>query len=324
MKLILEVIAGPYKGRKYQLSRGPAKIFGRNQHADESLPSDPELANHHFELRWEKQFCKLRNIPGSGGIKHNGETINEILLDDGDEFTAGSTTFRVRLDGLPSPERVRVPSDAQAGTQKRGESVLDMTSSSLPPMATNMMLNLPKYLRGFAEKLYILLDGARHYEEQQSIGARSVHQMASMSGAPYEPLFFGRSQSDLTNFGPWLVQITPETSLLEQYLMSGWGNAWGYFFVSTRDLGSLADHLRRLLMIQYDDRRLVMFRFYDPRVMRTFLPSCDATQAQFVMQGIEEILMETPTAVDLLRFRIGPSGTLITDTRPVFGVAARP
>jgi hypothetical protein len=54
-------------------------------------------------------------------------------------------------------------------------------------------------------------------------------------------------------------------------------------------------HLRRLLMVKLDDGgRRLYFRFYDPRVLRAFLPTCSVRQDEemFGDRDIHSFLVE--------------------------------
>ncbi|MEN8446404.1 MAG: DUF4123 domain-containing protein, partial [Cyanobacteria bacterium J06555_13] len=56
------------------------------------------------------------------------------------------------------------------------------------------------------------------------------------------------------------------------------GNSWGIFLESFDTLEELQTHLRDLLLVKDETGRSLHFRFYDPRVLRTYLPTCNAAE----------------------------------------------
>jgi len=72
----------------------------------------------------------------------------------------------------------------------------------------------------------------------------------------------------------------------------GWGNAWGIWVLSEADFESLYRHFRRFLVVQTQDGQELYFRFYDPRVLRVFLPTCDTDQLLDFFGPVETFVME--------------------------------
>jgi hypothetical protein len=73
----------------------------------------------------------------------------------------------------------------------------------------------------------------------------------------------------------------PGDELFAWILREGWGRNWGMFAAVPRDtpFDAVLQHFREFLQVRVPDGRIVFFRFYDPRVQRLFLKSCDAAQA---------------------------------------------
>ena len=46
-------------------------------------------------------------------------------------------------------------------------------------------------------------------------------------------------------------------------------------------------------MVQLPERRKAYFRFYDPRVLRTFLPVCDAEQTTAMFAAVSAFVAES-------------------------------
>jgi hypothetical protein len=58
--------------------------------------------------------------------------------------------------------------------------------------------------------------------------------------------------------------------------------------------------------VQTADRRKLLFRYYDPRVLRVFLPTCDPAQLWQIFGPIQRFDMEGADSSQFLRFRIVP------------------
>ena len=84
------------------------------------------------------------------------------------------------------------------------------------------------------------------------------------------------AEEDLAAIAPYLVQVTP--GLLHWIGETLWTAPWGIFLVSESPLDELRTHFRRFLLVDGPDGDEWYFRFYDPRVLAAFLPTCDAAQ----------------------------------------------
>lgn len=87
-----------------------------------------------------------------------------------------------------------------------------------------------------------------------------------------EPLLARSMPLQLLEVGPWLVHLAdaPEVAAT----IAGYGNAvpWGYFVHSRVDILSLRQSLRKFNLAKLPDRpKEVLFRYWDPRVLKIFL-----------------------------------------------------
>ncbi len=62
---------------------------------------------------------------------------------------------------------------------------------------------------------------------------------------------------------------------------------WGILLRSTAPLAAVRQHLRRFLVVGTHDGGELYFRFYDPRVLSVFLPTCSAEQLDIFFGPIE-------------------------------------
>jgi hypothetical protein len=92
---------------------------------------------------------------------------------------------------------------------------------------------------------------------------------------------------------------------------AGWGNSWGIFVETAVSLRELKDHFRRLLFVtRENDNESMYFRFYDPRVLRAFLPLCTLRQGAMLFGPIDKFIVEAAERTGIFQFERGPSGIL--------------
>jgi pSer/pThr/pTyr-binding forkhead associated (FHA) protein len=106
MRVILEVIAGPELGRIVRMAEHELRQFGRTDWADVSFPADVRMSQVHFALETDVELCRIRDLESANGIEVNGERVAEHVLADGDKIVAGTTTFRVRIEGGADKSKV--------------------------------------------------------------------------------------------------------------------------------------------------------------------------------------------------------------------------
>jgi len=81
-------------------------------------------------------------------------------------------------------------------------------------------------------------------------------------------------------------------SALVQLHAEQWGNSWGCFVWALADFKALRRHFRRFLMVEDERAKRMYFRFYDPRVLRVFLPTCTTAEALEFFGPIKYFVME--------------------------------
>jgi hypothetical protein len=162
------------------------------------------------------------------------------------------------------------------------------------------------YQLSFAQdkQLYIILDAAR----VETMPA----QLFELEDDPeYFSLFFDTPQAELIDVAPYLVKVDMESRLLAWMLDEGWGKSWGIFLTAAQEveLEQLFEHLRSFLKVKDPDDKELFFRFYDPRVLRIFLPTCNAQEVfQFFGPVVNSYLAENDDANILLQFSKGEQG----------------
>ena len=121
--------------------------------------------------------------------------------------------------------------------------------------------------------VFAVLDGAR---------VRLLPGHVDALGAEYACLYSGETDPVEVTRAPYLVRVPEGSAVADWLLAEGWGQSWGLFVLCPRDteLDPVLRDLRELLQARLPDGRIVRFRFYDPRVWRSFFLTCDARQLQ--------------------------------------------
>jgi hypothetical protein len=122
------------------------------------------------------------------------------------------------------------------------------------------------------------------------------------TNVPAVCLFRGDKARELAHVAPYLVQLDPEFT--RWLLETGWGKSWGIFVVSTDTLDQLKHHFRSILTVYDEDGNSLFFRYYDPRVLRVYLPTCNESELKIFFGEINRYVAEGEdgdTAIDYLR-----------------------
>lgn len=114
-------------------------------------------------------------------------------------------------------------------------------------------------------------------------------------------LFTADPDSELHEVAPHLV-IPRGTGPFIRTWASLWGESTGFLFASDAPVHKVRTHLRRFLMVGAPGGERVYFRFYDPRVLRAFLPVCTPEEVATFFGPIVEIACEDVDPTHLLRF----------------------
>jgi len=105
-------------------------------------------------------------------------------------------------------------------------------------------------------------------------------------------LYEGDSEKFLSIVAPWLFDFDPNSNFASWIANNAQSNDWGIFLRSSAEPIKVYRHLRKFLIVSTEDGRELYFRFYDPRVLRVFLPTCDRDQLKEFFGPIEAFIAE--------------------------------
>jgi len=157
---------------------------------------------------------------------------------------------------------------------------------------------LAKILRNTGGSLFAVLDATR--DPLRILG------LLRAAGGEYQSLYEGAQAQVLEAFAPYLVGLTENLKLLENVIAHGWGKNWGIFAVSGADFQAVRKHFRTFLVVKSPEGKRLYFRYYDPRVLRTYVPTCDAAETKLIFGPLAAYFCEGETPNTLLAFRPGP------------------
>ena len=105
----------------------------------------------------------------------------------------------------------------------------------------------------------------------------AIDQAKDIVGTQNLCLYKGSAEEKFSDVAPYLF-TSPQPDLADWFFSEGWGQSWGLFMIADVSPDVLYRHLRRFLRIETETDRQLYFRFYDPRVLRLFLPTCNQQQ----------------------------------------------
>lgn len=116
---------------------------------------------------------------------------------------------------------------------------------------------------------------------------------------------------------PYLVQIAENEPLLNIWRAHGAGQNWGILIESDQPLDRLRTHLRKFMQARLPDGQVVMFRFYDPRVLTTYFDVAPQDQVAKWFDGVRQYSLEAEGRDHAYRWR---GGRLFDGDTPVGGM----
>lgn len=106
-------------------------------------------------------------------------------------------------------------------------------------------------------------------------------------------LYRGELEPDLAEVAPYLIKLRPDSPLTDWILTEGWGHHWGIFAVTPAGLEALRRHLRGFLRVKDHTGQILYFRYYDPRVLQVFLPTCRRDEIQAIYGPVLSYITES-------------------------------
>ena len=93
-------------------------------------------------------------------------------------------------------------------------------------------------------------------------------------------LYTINEEDPVRRIAPYLVSL--DLALLKWVENTLWDRPWGIFLVTNLSIRELRNHLRKLLEVKEPGGEVVVFRFYDPRVMKPLLLTSNTTELDYI------------------------------------------
>lgn len=124
------------------------------------------------------------------------------------------------------------------------------------------------------------------------------------SQTPQLCLYTGSLNADLASAAPYIARIDQPSPLADRLFLELWDRHPGIYFFADADLHALRRHFRQFTIVYAPGAKPVYFRFYDPRVLRTYLPTCSTPQLRRFFGPVRRFLCEDqkPATSTILSF----------------------
>jgi hypothetical protein len=286
-RMIVAVQWGPLDGRKGILAPGETLRVGRSERAGLVVPHDPRMSAVHLELSWDGARGSFRDLKSATGTLRNGEAgLAEGEVQNGDWLKAGETVLTVHVEGQTPARPPDDDSEAAREAERQRAEVAERALGRLADEAAR-------------EPLYAVLDAAR---------SRRILELCRESVEDHRSLYDGVEGQTMAHVAPYLVRLPPGSRLFEALVREGWGHRFGIYLTSRQSFTEVRRQLRRFLLVEIEEaepvsgdrpaetpqprRERVYFRFYDPRALADFLPSCALRQTEDFFGGIDAFFAE--------------------------------
>jgi pSer/pThr/pTyr-binding forkhead associated (FHA) protein len=299
MYAVLEITSGSSRGKQLEIRAGQTLKVGRQDQATLVIREDAMMSNVHFTLTCDGQTCRLQDSKSRFGTLLNQEHVSQAIVQDGDRIVAGSTTFVVRLIAEATPATARPPEIVSPVAVPTAARAANGKVKERAPEVGTLHDRVLRVLRQQPQPLYALVDAARDPQ---------VLALLTNSREESQTLYEGPEGEAMADFGPFLVRLPKESAFLETLVREGWGKSWGVYLTCDKPFTEVRKHFRHLLLVKNPDDKTVYFRFYDPRVLRVFLPVCNAEETKQVFGPVRSFLLEAKTPSLLLNFGATPKG----------------
>lgn len=282
-RAIVEVRYGLMQGKKAVIARGARLRVGRTEFSDLVVSHDGQMSGEHFELSWDGERCFVKDLESLKGTRLGGELVTEAEVGHGGWIRAGATDFLVHIEGKIPPQNEEEDGEEEPEFDDETRELWAVERATRHDAKGNALAALKAVAA--KQKLYAVLDAARR---------ERILQLLRQNVEEHRSLYEGVEGETMADVAPYLVGPMKESSLLlEALVLEGWGKRWGIYCTSEIEFKEVRRHFRRFLMVEDEETEERLYlRFYDPAVMRVFLPSCTERQRDEFMDELDALWVE--------------------------------
>jgi hypothetical protein len=157
----------------------------------------------------------------------------------------------------------------------------------------------------FAEpaNVFAVLDGA---------SIKGLRMRLFETNPPHYCLFRGDLTPDVAETAPYVVGLVPGAPFTEWLFSEGFGKHWGIFALSGNSITEMRRHFRALLTVHDESGKPMIFRFYDPRVLHNFLPTCNAGELKTFFGKVDTFFAEK-SDTEIVSFKVENNELKLTE-----------
>jgi hypothetical protein len=100
-------------------------------------------------------------------------------------------------------------------------------------------------------------------------------------------LWSGEAREKYWGVAPWLAKV--DVPLLDWVRATLWDEPWGLFLETRAAADVLRTHIRKQLIAQDGNGKRMYFRFYDPRVLRSYLRTATSAEGADLLGPAETV-----------------------------------
>ncbi len=168
--------------------------------------------------------------------------------------------------------------------------------------------------KGFARDVWMIVDSAQDRRIFGLLLECFYSSVSSLFATPLPP--------QIESVAPYLVPLDYDDKKTRKFLSNAWGNRWGVFIRCDTSQDRLRRHLRSFVSVRDPRGQRLLFRYYDPRILRTYLPTCSSQELEYVFGPIECFLSESKVVENMIEFRFD-RGKLVQRTISLNAGASR-
>lgn len=165
-------------------------------------------------------------------------------------------------------------------------------------------VSVSEFLLAQAEKeecnLYGIIDSARDEDVFRHLITGYVQ---------YRSLFQGTMDEQSYGVSGFLVDCKKESLLFQWMTKDSWGNSCCIFFTSKSSFDELFSHFQKFNRVYLEDDEVVLFRYYDPRVLRVYLPTCNRNEIEIFFGDVISFFAENNNGNEINVYNKNGMGT---------------
>ena len=188
------------------------------------------------------------------------------------------------------------------------KSVREVRTGSRQCSQNQKMKKLEEHLFRNGVYTYAVLDGAAVPDLP-----RKLFEMKQ----PNVCLYRGELSPDIVYVAPYLVQMFPGQEFTTWLLQNFRRKNWGIFAQSSKSMVTMRTHFRSFLTVYDETGKPLLFRFYDPRVLSIYLPTCNGGELTTFFGSVTCYFAENENADRFDRFEFA-NGELLTTPLEIF------